>query len=801
MIARLARACVTAAAVVCIHPTGAEAQSLPSGQSSVPVERHALLVLGAGENSAAPSAAVELTELLRDTYGFSVDRLVASDASREAITSRVRRLASSTRRQDLTFVMLALPVQVIGMSSFIVPVDGNREQPWTLLLPEEVLGAFSESPRQSIFLILPACRETSRFEQSANASASIPNAAPPGASLVTYCPTPNGTDVVIATLLDILRRGPSAGRVTASAVASAFNAALPSAGVDLQIGLAAWQRPFVFESIRGRLSIDFGALRRPTPDDIDRAIKNTSMGPSSTRADDIANLSGALGRVVADSSQSPESRTRAVRGLGELGSRASLQTLDRISSDRNTDPLLRREAIEAIARIGTADAVPIVRSQLHDANPPVREAAVRATAALQDRTSVSTLATLVRNDAVTSVRIAAVQALALLGAPNEGRPALVAALRDVSPDVRREAASALGSLRANAAAELLSAYPQERVADVQQALIYAVARVPHNAAQTSTIEDMFASAARSAAPAVREAAIFSLGSFGTPRAHTLVRTGLADDNDRVRAAAIQSAGRQRNADAVEPLLQFLTDVRPDVRAAAVESLGRIGDRRAVVPLVDVLKNDEDEYVQESAKRWLAGLRVNEELLEALHDPSPPIRLRAIQTISASAAPPPIAALVEALGDGDYEVRSAAVAVLSRTATDADVAAIVQALEGGSVVRQVSALAVVGNLAERQPPPNLTDVVGPVDGLLNKSYSGTVRAEAVRAAGRLGGPQWLEPIVAAAKADDGAVRKAAADSLGRYDSPDAIAALKRLATDPMADVQQAAFDSLRRLNVK
>jgi HEAT repeat protein len=437
---------------------------------------------------------------------------------------------------------------------------------------------------------------------------------------------------------------------------------------------------------------------------------------------------------------------------------------------------------------------------MRDNDATVREAAVRAVAALRDAGSEPTVAEMLRRDASEPVRVAAVQALTLLQARREGRTALVAALKDSSPLVRREAANALGGASADIAAELIAAYRAERDPTVQQALIYALARVPHNLTVVSQIEVLLRTAARSESVPVREAAIFSLGSFSSPEAKAIVLTGLSDKSERVQVAAIQSAARQRNTDAVPQLVGFLEDKPPDIRSAAVESLGRIGDPRAVQPLVGRLK-DEDEYVRTSAQRWLSTLQADEALEQALQDPSAPVRLRAISAIDASTGAAPVPALIRALGDEDYEVRAAAIRVLSKVADEDDVALITGAVRDPKLLMKESALEVLSNLAARQPRPNLNDAEAVVEDLLRRPPNPVVLAEAIRTAGWLGGPRWLEFILTASLSDDAAVRRAAAESLAGYGTSDSIEALQRLAKDPVLDVQAAAINSLRRLNVK
>jgi HEAT repeat protein len=429
----------------------------------------------------------------------------------------------------------------------------------------------------------------------------------------------------------------------------------------------------------------------------------------------------------------------------------------------------------------------------------IREAAVRAVAGLRDEPSSPTLAALLQTDASAVVRLACVQALALLQAIDIGRPVLVGALRDSVPAVRREAAGALSSLNAPVAQELLAALTSERDPTVCQALTYALGRVPRSQPQVPQIENALDAEARSESPLVREAAIWSLGSLNSSRARDRVRSALRDPTESVKVAAIQSAGRQRDSQAVPVLISLLSTSMASVRAAVMDALGLIGDRRAISPLIGYLKDD-NEFVRTAASRALNRLQAADELERAFNDASPLVRLHAIEAF-APATNLPVPGLIRALGDADYDVRTAAIRALSSVSDQDDMNLIIQALSDADARRQQSALVVIGNVGRKVTPSNTVLLDNAIDELLRRPPTSATRAEAVRTAGKLQRASWIDAILSASTADDSAVRTAAAEALGQYTDARAIQTLQKLIQDPVVDVQRAVADSLRRLNVK
>lgn len=191
-------------------------------------------------------------------------------------------------------------------------------------------------------------------------------------------------------------------------------------------------------------------------------------------------------------------------------------------------------------------------------------------------------------------------------------------------------------------------------------------------------------ALHSDSPAVRRRAAETLGELADeddqPSIDALLRAATADDDERVRGAAIDALDAV-GQDAVEQLLGALTGSdaadaervtarkfaaaltadRPELRMAAANALARLGEANAVPPLVD-----------------------------ALEDPCPHVRLRVCHACGALADPRAVPSLTERLDDLP-RVRHAAATALGSIGTDQSLAPLIDLLaDDDPSVRRIAA---------------------------------------------------------------------------------------------------------------
>ncbi len=137
---------------------------------------------------------------------------------------------------------------------------------------------------------------------------------------------------------------------------------------------------------------------------------------------------------------------------------------------------------------------------------------------------------------------------------------------------------------------------------------------PANPEATADPQDLLA-ALRRGTPQEREQAAADLGqSVPDNRADSAAATvralaaGLADSDQQVRLAAVESLGAIGGDAAVHALEVSLRDLEPRVREAAVDALGDIGTAAALT-LLERARADEVDYVREAADEAIERRRV------------------------------------------------------------------------------------------------------------------------------------------------------------------------------------------------
>jgi hypothetical protein len=141
---------------------------------------------------------------------------------------------------------------------------------------------------------------------------------------------------------------------------------------------------------------------------------------------------------------SPSLGRLPVEVLAKAGKPATKPLIDALSAD---DPLVRRQAADALGRIGDRRAVEPLIGTLKDQDSLIRGQAVQALGRIKDPQAVPPLvAVLNGREQPSHVRMNAAEALGAIGDPRAVEP-LIMALRDQHWGVRSRAAQALGRLK------------------------------------------------------------------------------------------------------------------------------------------------------------------------------------------------------------------------------------------------------------------------------------------------------------------------------------------------------------------
>jgi len=148
----------------------------------------------------------------------------------------------------------------------------------------------------------------------------------------------------------------------------------------------------------------------------------------------------------------------------------------------------------------------------------------------------------------------------------------------------------------------------------------------------------------------------------TPKGYSAMRRLSRSSDVRSREEAIRSVGRHGLSLAGDELIKALHDPSPRVRRQAALSLARLGDPGAVNALIHQLVEHPDLVEEETvdALGQLAGHEAVEPISKLLRDPRSLVRRAAVRALGRIGDPAAIPALMEiADGPGDADVRRSA----------------------------------------------------------------------------------------------------------------------------------------------
>ena len=284
-------------------------------------------------------------------------------------------------------------------------------------------------------------------------------------------------------------------------------------------------------------------------------------------------------------------RTAAAISMGVLDSERAVQLVLPFLEDARGN--IRLAAVEALANIGNeAAAEHLPDLAVFDEDPGVRRAAAETISLLRpDWLPEQILQALDDEDG--NARLAAVEALEVIGieAAAEHLPDLV--LFDEVSDIRKVAARAIGTLR-----------PDWLPEQIVQAL-----------------DDDEAELRRAAVEAMR--LIGNVEAVGF-----LLDVALFDEHDDIRELTVSAMSELDPEMTMSLLLGSLASISPDEREAAAKALGFVFDGTVVDDLVQVLLYDEVEAVRSQASTTLlehASERAFGHMVDALDDQDPLIR--------------------------------------------------------------------------------------------------------------------------------------------------------------------------------
>jgi HEAT repeat protein/beta-lactamase regulating signal transducer with metallopeptidase domain len=413
---------------------------------------------------------------------------------------------------------------------------------------------------------------------------------------------------------------------------------------------------------------------------------------------------------------------------------------------------------------------------LSDSAATVRREAAQALGQLKARAAVPSLIRGLDDDDA-DVRQAFVRALARIG-DESAADGLIAALRDPSPAVRNYAAQAVGELGVRRAAPALIDLLGDEHPDLRRQAISQLWRLR----DTSSV-DAIARLVSDSSAAVRRTAVAALGQFRRPSSYPALERALSDDNAEVRMRALSSLARFRDSRSLAVFSRALADGSPDVRRAAVRALDSSNDSTVIPTLIEALQ-DSDARVRAaavSALRDFDDVRSLTPFVRMLSDPSDDVReavVRGLGELDTDEVITPLAAT--ARSDSVADIRRTALAGLARFYRPTVVDPLVTALSDDDHEVRTTAARGIGRLAE---------------------YHGGRRAQSHASYAQMGQalPRTVAPLIAALRDDDSDVREAVARALGYLGDPRAVDPLIAALNDGASDVRKEAVYALGRIH--
>ncbi|MCT7952561.1 HEAT repeat domain-containing protein [Ancylothrix sp. C2] len=293
-----------------------------------------------------------------------------------------------------------------------------------------------------------------------------------------------------------------------------------------------------------------------------------------------------------------------------------------INALQNDTPKVRAAAARAFGQIDSSLAYSHLLSALQDSDPWVRYYAARSLGSLDISQAVDPLGAVAKNDPAQQVRLAAIDALGVLGGYRAA--AILAPLTEAEADVAAAALKALGNIsEPNSLPPLLRAL-NSSVPVCRRCAIRALGKRGGCGVET-TLADI---ATFDFDTEIVQAAIEALASLGTPLAiealvnlmanpirnadcvaalahlqdHHIeaVGRGLLHPDADVRRSVVEVLTRMKHPRSSEFLISALDDKEPAVRLAAVMGLELLGNRYAERKVALLAYTDPDLTVRRAA---------------------------------------------------------------------------------------------------------------------------------------------------------------------------------------------------------
>jgi HEAT repeat protein len=303
---------------------------------------------------------------------------------------------------------------------------------------------------------------------------------------------------------------------------------------------------------------------------------------------DPISFQSVLDALLDDKQQFPRSYLREFSDIGSLELKSLLDIWPRVTQTRKQFLL---EELRLLAEDDTLVSFDdLARSLLSDSDPAIRTRAISLLAESDDLKLVPTYLDMLSNDSDVNVRREAASVLNLFVDLGE--------LEEIPENVHHQVEDAL----------LASANSEDDVR-VRRAALESLGY-----SSRPEVITLIESAFQREDPNWQTSALLAMGRSADDRWHDDVLNSLVSDDDRIRRAAVQSAGELSIRSARPILLRILAEGEEDeITSAAIWSLSQIGGEDVRTYLENLLDQSEDEAEIEFLEDALDNLAFTEDL--------------------------------------------------------------------------------------------------------------------------------------------------------------------------------------------
>ncbi|MCJ7588901.1 MAG: HEAT repeat domain-containing protein [Candidatus Aminicenantes bacterium] len=307
-----------------------------------------------------------------------------------------------------------------------------------------------------------------------------------------------------------------------------------------------------------------------------------------------------------------------------------------------------------------------------------------------------------------------------------------------------------------------------------------------------------------------------------PESLTWLHDALRNPSPNIRSNAARTLGKMKSRGSTPYLIDLLQDEDATVRTSACEALGRIGDKVSIEPLVSMVQ-DNVEKVQDQAVASLVGFgkQATIPLLNALSRERDKFAQRAfLKCLGRIGDPKSVAALISYLRSSYFIVRQSAVSALVRfgpivtrhlVATLSFNASDIEKLTRDACDKehpelQMRAIKALGGLEDHRAIPLLKEMVeeglpdvqeAACQALYQIGCAAWGRCSALKVLGEVADPSAVPEILPSLQDESDNVRFEAVRALGKLAGPEAVKHLVRIARGDRADfIRREAFRVLR-----